>query len=240
MISRRLLRSGAVLAVAIALLCSEKFARADLVITVQEDSGKTKTFTVTGSPTSDLATSLGVINTPDFKIVNLAGEANQTPGVASLNGSNTSITLTDKGSAGPHVLHITITGTGYTNPTAPVTVSSQIGGSVGLANTGDTLTFQSFVPSGNGLGAQNPTVTTAKSYQNTINPTLSTQPTGTYSIEQTIDIKLITTGDNLNFSSTTDLTAVAPAPAGIILALTGLPSLLFGAWVRRRKAKVAG
>jgi hypothetical protein len=33
---------------------------------------------------------------------------------------------------------------------------------------------------------------------------------------------------------------VVPAPAGLVLALTGLPCLGLGTWFRRRKAKVVG
>jgi hypothetical protein len=40
-----------------------------------------------------------------------------------------------------------------------------------------------------------------------------------------------------SFDFSTDV--VVPAPAGLVLALTGLPCMVAGAWIRRRKAKIA-
>ncbi len=139
-------------------------ARADLVITVQEDSGSTQTFTVSGTPSSNLTLSPGTVTTTDYTITGLGGQAQQYVGggyyIAIGNSSATTIKNTT-GSTG-HVLHITITGSGFTNPIAPPTVltDSQISGSVTKASSTNTLAFQSYV-NGVGFGTQNASIATA-------------------------------------------------------------------------------
>ena len=57
---------------------------------------------------------------------------------------------------------------------------------------------------------------------------------GAYSLT-TVTAFDLSAGGNANFSAHENLTA-APAPAGLVLALTGLPVLSIGRLIRRRKA----
>jgi hypothetical protein len=68
--------------------------------------------------------------------------------------------------------------------------------------------------------------------------TIFNDTAGIYSVT-TINAITLAANGNLNFSSTTTLTAptAVPAPAGLVLALTAMPALGFGGWLsRRRKA----
>jgi len=66
-----------------------------------------------------------------------------------------------------------------------------------------------------------------------------TSATPLYSLSNQLDIIGITlgAGAQLNLTGTTTLSTV-PAPAGVVLALTGLPILGLGHWLRRRKNPV--
>jgi hypothetical protein len=55
-----------------------------------------------------------------------------------------------------------------------------------------------------------------------------------------VDLHGTAPGASAQFTVTTEVSPVVPAPAGIVLALTGLPCLGLGTWFRRRKAKVVG
>jgi len=58
----------------------------------------------------------------------------------------------------------------------------------------------------------------------------------TYSITQQIDVTYAARS-SLGFDSNT--TIVTPAPAGLIAAISGIPVLGFGTWIRRRRNQVA-
>jgi hypothetical protein len=132
-----------------------------------------------------------------------------------------------------------VSATDFTAPNGnPLTLTSQINGN-GTGPSG-TLTAQQFAnnddllfsTSGSTPGPQGPFDTSAASGYGSAASTQFTK-TGNYSVTEQMDFNLPTnshtTGD---FSS--DLTP-APAPAGLLLALTGMPVLGVGAWFRRRK-----
>jgi hypothetical protein len=237
MIGRKFKGSRAVLAVAIAFLCTAKAVRADLIVTVQEDSGSTQTFSAAGSPSSPGGVFGGTFqaSTPDYTITFLGGQEIQAAPNSELLSSVTSIQETGSGT---HTLYITVTGTGFSSPVTPppVAIASHIGGTLNVGSETTPVTFQSIVP-GASLPLQTPTVT-GGSYNSNASG-LTSNLSAPFSIEETINVTLTNTGDVFNFSSSTDLTPT-PAPAGIVLALSGLPFLAIGTWVRRRKAKTAG
>jgi hypothetical protein len=219
--------------VAIGLLGTS--ARADLILTVMEDGGSTQTFSLAGSPTSDLALSEATVTTTDYTIKVLGGEANQFsigPGINEAQLLSAVTSITKKGTS-MNALHITITGTGYTAPNTPppIGVDSQIGGSVATTSAGNTLNFQSIV-NGSGMGAQTPGITTTGAYNND-NPGTIGSLTGTFSIEQTIDILLKGDGDTVNYSSTTSLTGV-PEPSSLALAGLGALGMVGFCWLRSK------
>jgi hypothetical protein len=240
MIRRKLLWGGGVLGVAFSLLCTATIARADLIITVGED-GATPTTIVdeVGSPTSNLFGGVISFSTTDYSIVFLSGEANQNS-ITELLSSDTSVTR--NATTGSHVLNITITGTGYTSPNTPppVDVNSHLGATVATGSAGDTMVYHSLVGATD-IGAQTLSIGSAGSYNNSKSAVLTTL-TGTFQIQQTLNITLNKSGDTTNYSTSTTLTqaTATPAPAGIVLALSGLPFLGIGTWFRHRKAKVVG
>jgi len=68
--------------------------------------------------------------------------------------------------------------------------------------------------------------------------TTATSATPLYSLSNQLDLSGITLGSGaqLNLTGTTTLSAV-PAPGGVVLALTGLPFLGLGNWLRRRRTR---
>jgi len=70
--------------------------------------------------------------------------------------------------------------------------------------------------------------------------TVQAANSGTYTLGQRLTLTGLNTGaSSINYTGNSSVNAV-PAPAGIVLALSGLPFLGLGTWVRRRKAKIAG
>jgi len=229
-------------------------ARADLTVTVEEDAGPVKTFTVAGLPSSNLSVTAGdpgtpgMVVTPDYRIRVLGGGADQTSttvgltttNVAKLQGSSTSITNTT-GHAG-HVLHITISGTLYSLPTAPpsIGVNSHIGTTVSFINMPSTNSFayQSFV-NATGFGSQNPAINTKTAANNDVFGSIASL-SAPFTIKETFAIVLNGRQDQINFSSSTTLTQtttqqVVPEPS--TLAIAGLGALgMIGYGLRRRKA----
>jgi len=223
--------------VAIGLLGTS--ARADLTITVQEDAGAVQVFTMAGLPTGGGTGTAApfLVTTPDYAISFLSGLEKQDVSSRVL-GANTSISNTT-GASG-HTLHITITGTGFTAPNTPpsITALSHIGGTVALVSAGstNTLTFTSSVPAATfvppGFTGQTPAITTVGSFSND-QPATITGLSGTFAISQSADIVLNALGDEINFSTSTTLSSV-PEPSS--MALAGLGALgLIGYGPRRKR-----
>jgi hypothetical protein len=224
--------------VAIGLLGTS--ARADMIIMVQENSGPIQTFTVTGSPSSPGGV-FGAMNftTPDYSIGFLSGKELQLagpPAFSELQSATVSVTNTTGGTG--DVLHITVTGNGYTAPTAPPDISalSHIGATFSIVTATDSLSFTSSVPGSTPTGpftAQSTTFSAPGSYSNDQSATI-TGLTSPYSITETYAIVLNEKNDTINFSGSTTLTGHAIAePSSLTLAgLSGL--CLIGYGLRRR------
>jgi len=140
-------------------------------------------------------------------------------------------------------VQIIASATGFTLPNgSPATLTSQIGGTLDPA----TLTAQQFQDNSNRLfvtsvldgnvhtpGVQGPF--TSSPYSSVASTTfpLVVPFSITESLITTVSAGGLVTGD---FQST----VTSPAPAGLVLALTGLPCLGIGSWLRRRlRRKVA-
>jgi len=170
----------------------------------------------------------------------------------------TAITITNT-SGLAQTLKVDLSTTGYTFPTGgALALSSSVSATASAFNLlgGDAITFQSYADSGNGgnnlyggtlLNPSGGAVTTGAqtSASVKVNP------------DKTLDIGFIpgtnrVPGPNgLPFSMTQEVTFVlaagasltlngqsvvaTPAPAGLLLALSGLPLLGLGRWLRRRK-----
>ena len=176
-------------------------------------------------------------------IVNLVAGTNSpgAGGIALLLGSDLSITDTGTGNV---TLFITMGSTGFTTPVTPPNILflSHIGGSVPFGDTANTMTYQSYVDSGNGqnvlgaltTGAQTPNVT-GGAFDSSASPVTITSLTGTYSVTQYYAITL-SAGSELNFAASTTLTNNAvPEPSSLVLGGIAVVGMI-GYRVRRRMA----
>jgi len=106
----------------------------------------------------------------------------------------------------------------------------------GTLASGGTLTYQTFQDTNNldfGSTSSSPVLTfTTSPYSGT--SALPVTADTNYSLTQTVSIKsgLGTTSGDATLSG-------VPAPAGLVLALTGMPVLGAGAWLRRRRVPAA-
>jgi hypothetical protein len=242
----RYLKTLAIMTALAALLCVATPARADITVTVQEDSGTTFTFTQAGSPSANgglgqttssftLINPTGTFTTPNYTVEITSANESQDSSGSEVASSTLKITQTG---ATAGILHITVTGTGFTAPTTPpaVAITSEIGGSSQNARSTDTLVFQSFV-AGTGEGLQNESSQlTSGSFKSTLNTSTNTL-TAPFTVRQTVDIQLNGVGDNVGYQATTQLTQPTPAPPTLALAFSALPLVGWGVWRRRRQAK---
>jgi len=246
---RKLLLCGCVFA---GVFCTALPLRADLIIKVSEDGAVSGTkfaqFTLSGSPTSDLTLAESTVTlgpnatSHDFTVRVLGGDANQTTGPTQSELLSSTTSVTENGS-GTHTVTITITGSGYTAPTAPppITAFTSFSGNVNTVGTGTSGYLFSAKAGSNTIDtAAGPgAFTTAGAFTTPDSTTTITSLSSPYSIQQTLVLNMNTHNERINYSSQTLLTQT-PAPGGIVLAVTCLPCLGIGVWLRRRKAKVAG
>jgi hypothetical protein len=257
MMRRRFYLLGAVLA-AIAIAGLAPPARADYGVQVYDDgvlqSGIT-TFT-----SGNQLVFLG--STTHFSITNGSGSSNNpgTQGGSQLSlSSNETISTTFGGSGGTHTIQIVLSQTGWMAPNAPkLALSSSAGGSVSYSQ-GSTANaalnviaaYQGFLDNTNTLygmpgsggtpvaSADSGNITTPGTSSLVFAPGTSTSvvPGGTpFSMTDVLTFTFTLAAgsgqDSANVSAST--VAMVPAPPGLILGLTGLPALGFGAWLRRR------
>jgi hypothetical protein len=135
-------------------------------------------------------------------------------------------TLNVTGVAGSS-LTVTVEDTGFTVPAiGPASMLSEISNTQSpLSNA--TITYQSFL---NGAGG---TVLTESGVAGDVKAsdavTIGTNP---YTLKSVTNISL-KLGGTVNTTGITEVSAV-PVPAGLVLALTGMPFLGIGCWLRRR------
>jgi hypothetical protein len=170
--------------------------------------------------------------------VNVHGASSDNGSVLSdLLSSTTSVT---NNSAATHTLRLFATQNDYTLPAgSPLHMESGLGGSVNTPTVTLTGIFQAWIDQANALLGQPATGTNG--LQNAVlnGTTFDTGSaegnfarSGNYSLTSVANFQL-TAGAKANFSDHVNVTSVGvPAPAGIVLALTGLPFLT---WLRRRK-----
>jgi len=153
---------------------------------------------------------------------------------------------------GTHTLTIEVSQNNYTLPGtvgADLLMTSSASGTVNVVGAGgpaaNTETFQSYVNNVNTefnitgattSGPQTSSLNNPGSWTSAPNNATAvfTRTTAEYTVT-TIQTLTIGAGGDINFSTQTNLVAV-PAPAAVVLALTGLPFVGAGCWLRRRKA----
>jgi hypothetical protein len=242
----RFYRNFAILAglAIVATLVTGSIARADIIVTFQEDSGLVTTQTVAlGSP----LTPGGTFFNPggpaqvfgDFSIAGVSlTEAQTSPKSEILSAT---VSVTNNGLAS-HTLTATVQATGFTLPTAPpgILVSEHIGGTAPTTpggGAGNLLSFSSQVDTQSPASTLSPDITTGLGFAQDGTQTIATGVPSVppfYSILQSFSITL-NPGANLQVTGRTDLTAV-PEPASVAMALTGLPIIGLLWALRRRRA----
>lgn len=177
----------------------------------------------------------------DFTVDVLGGSSHNGATLSDLLSSTTRVT---NNSGTTQTLTIIVSQTNYTLPVgSTMAVESGLGGSVSTGTLTMTNIFQAYADAGNTLrgttafttGSQ--TATPNGSTFDTGSATGTFLRTGSYSLT-TITTFTLSGGGVANFSSHENLNApsAVPVPSGLVLALTGIPVLGLGAWVRRRAA----
>jgi len=211
-------------------------ARADLEIQLSSDGTTFVTVASAASGTTAATSTAFVFGGITFNTLNTTSNSPGSASLSKLLGST--LDAINKGTSAQTVF-IRLGDTGFTSPTAPppIVVNSHIGGSVIGTNAANTLTFQSYVNTGQNstsgftTGLQTLPVTTG-SFSNDAFGSIPTLASG-YSITEQLVLHL-GAGGELNFSSNTTL---SPVPEPSTLAIAGLGGLgMIGFGLRRRKA----
>jgi hypothetical protein len=186
----------------------------------------------------------------DFNVLFTIGTTN-TPGGTQALVTQSNNAVSTLYSSGTHTLKVYVSSTGFTAPSIP----SEILGTASsiTENGGHTdVTFKSVVDQNNtlfggvaGVGAGDNTTSNSVTYSangqagggtSTFTPfTLSSTP---YALTNEGDYKM-DAGTSLTVVSGNTTVSPVPAPAGIVLALTGLPCLGIAGWLRRRGQQAA-
>jgi hypothetical protein len=204
--------------------------------------------------------------TTNFSITNGSGLSNNpgTEGGSNLAlSSNEQISTTFGATGGTHTIRIELSQDGWSAPTgSPLTLSSSAGGSFDYlqgtnlsATQSVTATYQGFLDNTNTLfgqpaGGSTP-IQTASASRTTVGTTSLVYSPGTSVNTSVPGGTPFSMTDVLEFTFTLDAgsgqttanvsastVASVPAPAGLVLALSGLPILGIGTWLRRRRQSV--
>jgi hypothetical protein len=221
----------------LAVLGATQSARADLEIALQEAgvNGGARTVVGTGSAFTS-ASFTGTYG--DFTVTIFGGAATNGANLSQLLSSTTSVT-NNNGST--HTLHLWVTETDYTLPAGTqLSVESGLGGSVSTGTLTMSNIYQAWADKNNGLfgttdfsnGLQTATANNSTFDTGSAVGTF-TRGAGNYSVTSEANFTM-SAGATANFSAHVKLSPT-PAPAGLVLALSGLPLLGIACWRRRRK-----
>jgi hypothetical protein len=176
----------------------------------------------------------------DFKVTIAGASSDNAASLSDILSSTNNVT---NNSSLAKTLKIVVSQTDYTLPTGPkLFVESGLGGSVSKGTVGLTGIFQAYADKNNNLkgmsdfsnGPQDATQMGSTFQTGSANGIFNRNPTN-YSLTSVVTFKLSPKG-TANFSDHVNVTAT-PAPAGLLLAASGLPVLALS-WLRRRKLKV--
>jgi len=228
------------LGVAAALLVgSASTAEAGFTLTLHETGFLDQTFNLT----SGQLNTVGPISFNGYNITVTASDS--APGLDPVFGtalvSQNTFTVNNASATAPLVITVqddTFNSTPF-SPGNPITVRNSVS-STFIGN--GTVTANGFVSNGTPTQAATQTLTTANllmtgpliggTDQNSAQGSIS--PLGTtFTVGNKSTVSLLA-GSQANFTVTTHAVP-APAPAGLVLALTGLPVLGMGGWLRRRR-----
>jgi PEP-CTERM motif len=189
-----------------------------------------------GSPCGNTDITIGGI---DFTVTGMTTNSPGTASLADILSASVSILNTN---AGTTTISLLASDTGFSAPSAPATLASEIGGSVLIGGSANTLSFLSCVDGTNalascpGTGATSPVtanITALTSSYNANDSVLVTSLGHPFSMTEELNLAL-SGGAQINFSASSDLTPV-PEPATLGLLGVGLLGLGF---VANRKRSV--
>jgi len=244
----------AVLAGIVCLSMPPPAVRAGTIELSVYDDGKFQTST--SSSTSVLLGFPSALSTDHFALSIIGGITND-PGGATGTLSISSLSINST-SGGSHTLELVLSANGFTSPLSPTMLLSS-SGSVSVTGTksAGTISFQSFVDTGNTLwttaavpsgagvtstalqssGISSSGLTNATAFSNTTATYTGGIP---YSLTNVTTFASTSKGDGSDYIGGHGDTAVntvagVPAPGGVVLAASALPMLLSGWFLRRRK-----
>ncbi len=215
----------------VALFGTANPVRAGIELDIQEDNGIVHRFT-----TGNFSGTIG-----DFTIAAAFGSSNA-PGGSNALTQLAAFSVTNNDSSTAHVLHISVSATGFTSPQSPppLNLLDTVSGSVvngdvtgdfqGYADASDVLFGKGFASSDLTFS----TVGSSKSFSADGGKGGFSPDGNTYS-ESIFANYSLSGGSSLTVTGGNTQTIPTPAPAGAVLALTGLPLLGIGGWLRRRK-----
>jgi hypothetical protein len=220
-----------------AILGAPASARADLNIYLQEAgvNGGAITLVASAPDFTDVSKSLTY---GDFTVKVFGASSDNGATLSDLLSSTTSVT---NNATTSKTLHLYASQNNYTLPAgSPLMVESALGGSVNTGTLTLTNIFQAYADKNNNLlgrtdytnGPQSATAN-GTSFQTGSASGLFTR-TGDFSLTTQVNFTL-SSGGKANYSDHENVTAVVPAPGGVVLALTGLPVLGIGACLLRRR-----
>jgi len=232
----------------ISLIASGSSAQAAFEIALQEAGVNGGAITMVASGTDFQAFGIAFSGTyGDFDVTSFSGSSDNDGTLSDLLQSTTSVKNANHLNSGTRTLTLYVTQSNYTLPAGtPLRVESGMGGSVNNGTLGLTGIFQAFADKNNnpyGLtdfsnGPQNATANLT-SFDTGSHTGLFARIAGNqYSITTVVTFTL-SAGGKAGFQSHANVSPT-PAPAGLVLALTGVPFLGLGAWIRRKvKAQVS-
>jgi len=238
---RNVLQAGAALLAAALLFGAGSPANADIVIVVSDSNGDANQFTSSATNGGPLVFS-GTIGGYTFSATATGTPLIGVPGTGTLDLTFNGIARTATGT-----LTITAYQTGYTTPgSAASAVSLASVGGTNPPSDGTTSNTKSWYdPSNKGNASvlpayslpggltllENATFTAPGFFGSNTGATISPFTTPYSIIEQEA---MTFTGSGQQITGDASTTISSPAPAGLVLALTGLPCLAMGSWIRRR------
>jgi len=227
---------------AAALIGSASSADAAFQLVITPTSGPSVTITDGGAGDLSGAVPDGLIifngGVGGFTINTTVGSSNApgTPTLAQL--TINSLSISSAGFVGTQGLTFTLSDTNFMAPGAGQNASLVTQLSTTQLPTGTSVTGQSFI--GANLGSlTGGTILNLNDVGGLKTSNTVTVPPNPFALENVTSVSVLGQGLGTELTvQVTGITAVAvPAPAGLILALTGLPVLGFGGWLRRRRTK---
>jgi len=237
-------------------------ARAGVAITVYVDGVNQNVALDAGSTANKFNVTGAAVSNFTVSITSLTNWAGTQDGSFMSNTSNNQITTNFGSSGGTHKIDIVISENGWVAPVGPgIVLSTTAGGSltnIGSATATVAATNEGFLDTSNTLatsatpgGAFTPLQNASASRTGTGTKTLTYLPdnggngvsnpnvngAAPFTLTQVYSFTFTTTGSNqVSADVSGSVVAAVPAPAGLVLAFTGLPVLGVGGWWRRRRS----